>query len=347
MKMHMGKKPLLGLAAILVTTAALVCLPMSGYHKPVQKQQHIKIGVSAYKSNDTFVSSILAQMEQMSKEYEKVTGVKVTLDITGANENQRTQNDQVKRYISLGYDVICVNIVDRTIAAPMIDDAVEAGVPLIFFNREPVEEDLMRGENVYYVGSDAKETAVLQSKITADLWKSDRSVIDRNDNGKIEYVMLEGEMGHQDALIRTEWSIRSLTQNGIPTEKLQSGIANWDRNQAAVLMEQWLSSYGDTIELVICNNDDMALGAADAVEKSGLSGIKIVGIDSTPQGLDAVQNGKLLGTVDCSPQLHADYIFRLACGLAIDGNVPTDMPVERERYMRVRLKTITKNDLSE
>lgn len=346
MKLHSGKRSLLVLAVILLMAAALICLPMSGQSKPVQRQQHIKIGISAYKLSDTFVASILSQIEQMSKEYEKTTGVKVTLDITGANENQRTQNDQVKRYIALDYDVVCVNIVDRTIAAPLVDEAMAAGVPLIFFNREPVQEDLMRGEKIYYVGSDAKETAILQSKITTDLWYSDRAAIDTNDNGKIEYVMLEGEMGHQDALIRTEWSIRSLTQNGIQTEMLQSGIANWDSNQAAVLMEQWLGSYSN-IELVICNNDDMALGAADAVAKSGRSGIEIVGIDATPQGLAAVKDGRLLGTVDCNTKTHADYIFRLACGLAIDGNVPSDMVLEDERYLRVKLHTVTKDDLDE
>lgn len=344
MKRHPSKKSLLGLAAILAMAAALICLTMSGQSKPVQRQQQIKIGISAYKISDTFVSTILSQMEQISKDYEKSTGVKVTLDITGANENQRTQNDQVQRYISLGYDVVCVNIVDRTIAAPLIDDAVAAGIPLVFFNREPVQEDLMRGGNIYYVGSDAKETAILQSRITSDLWNSDRAALDTNDNGKIEYVMLEGEMGHQDALIRTEWSIRSLSLHGIATEKLQSGIANWDRNQAAVLMEQWLNGY-ENIELVICNNDDMALGAADAVEKSGRQGIEIVGIDATPQGLEAVRDGRLLGTVDCNTKTHADYIFRLACGLAIDGNVPADMVVQEERYLRVPLRTVTKKDL--
>ncbi|MEG2073856.1 MAG: substrate-binding domain-containing protein, partial [Angelakisella sp.] len=229
----------------------------------------------------------------------------------------------------------------------LIDDAVEAGVPLIFFNREPVEEDLMRGEKVYYVGSDAKETAILQSMITTSLWYRDRQAIDTNDNDKIEYVMLEGEMGHQDAMIRTEWSIRSLTQNGIATEKLQSGIANWDRNQAAAMMEGWLNSFGKSIELVIANNDDMALGAADAMEKLGIKGIEIVGIDATPQGLEAVGDGRLLGTVDCNTKTHADSIFRLACGLAIDGNVPPDITLENGRYLRVKLHTVTKKDISE
>lgn len=334
------------LAAVLAGVGLVTVLWVGGYKKP-PLQQHIKIGVSAYKMNDTFVSAILTQMGQMSKDYEKQSGVKVTLDITGANENQRTQNDQIKRYISLGYDVICVNIVDRTIAAPLIDQAVEAGIPLIFFNREPVEEDLMRGENIFYVGSDAKETALLQSELVTDLWYSDRGTLDRNGNGMVEYVMLEGEIRHQDTLIRTEWSIRSLTQNGVPTEKLQSGTANWDRTQAAVLMEQWLVTYGNGIELVICNNDDMALGAADAVEKYGATGIKIVGIDATPQGLEAVKEGRLLGTVDCNPTTHADYLFRLACGLFIDGKVPADMPLERGRYLRVQLNNVVKSDLIE
>ena len=87
--------------------------------------------------------------------------------------NQNTQNSQVERLISLGCDALCVNIVDRSAASIIIDKAMDAGIPVVFFNREPVEEDMNRWEKLYYVGADAKESAVLQGQILVDAYKKD------------------------------------------------------------------------------------------------------------------------------------------------------------------------------
>ena len=93
------------------------------------------------------------------------------------------------------------------------------------------------------------------------------SQIDHNKDGKIQYVVLEGEAGHQDAIIRTENAVDTLNKNGIELEKLSYQIANWNRAQAQNRMEQMLGQYKNKIELVLANNDDMALGALDAYKK--------------------------------------------------------------------------------
>lgn len=336
-----------GLRVGAVFLAAAVLLSLTGCQSAPEEKKSIKIGVCAYKQNDTFISAILGNLEQLAKEYEQSEGIKVNLEMADGKESQRVQNEQFKRFVSFDYDVICVNIVDRTTAAPIIDDAIAAGIPVVFFNREPVESDIMRGERIYYVGSDAKTTAVMQGEIVAEAYKKNPETLDRNGNGTIEYFMLEGEMGHQDAIIRTEWSVRTLLEYGLSVEKLQGGVANWDRNQAAAFVEQWM--HGDPeVELILCNNDDMALGAADTLEKLGLTGsIAIAGIDATPQGLEAVRDGRLLGTVDCDPPSHAKYIFEMACGLGLNGSVPAGMPLEAERYIRVPLRKITKENIDD
>ena len=91
-------------------------------------------------------------------------------------------------------------------------------------------------------------------------------------DGTVSYVLLEGESSHQDSLIRTEWSIQTLKDGGVPIERITGGIANWERSQASALMEQWLDEYPGEIELVIANNDDMALGAIDAMGRAGVTG---------------------------------------------------------------------------
>lgn len=284
-----------------------------------EKKTALRIGVLLYRNDDTFIGTLRNSLEQAAKDYEKETGIRVALDVRDAKRNQITQNSQAERMIDLDCDVLCVNIVDRSAASGIIDKAMEADTPIVFFNREPVAEDMNRWEKLYYVGADAKESAVLEGQILVDAYKKNPSSLDRNGDGVVSYVLLEGETNHQDSLIRTEWSIQTLKDGGVPIRRITGGIANWEKNQASALMEQWISEYGTEIELVIANNDDMALGAIDAIERAGIvtGTIKLVGIDGTPAGQDAFREGKLFGTVESSKEIYAKRIFDTAEELAM------------------------------
>ena len=115
-------------------------------------------------------------------------------------------------------------------------------------------------DRLCYVGSDARQSAELEAQIILDLWEQEPQALDRNGDGVIQYIMMEGERRHQDTVIRTEGTIQALRDGGLELERLDSGIANWDRTQAQALMAGYLDQYGGQVELVICNNDDMALG---------------------------------------------------------------------------------------
>ena len=288
-----------------------------------EKKTALRIGVLLYRNDDTFIGTLRNSLEQAAKDYEKETGIRVALDVRDAKRNQITQNSQAERMIDLDCDVLCVNIVDRSAASGIIDKAMEADTPIVFFNREPVAEDMNRWEKLYYVGADAKESAVLEGQILVDAYKKNPSCLDRNGDGIVSYVLLEGETNHQDSLIRTEWSIQTLKDGGVPIRRITGGIANWEKKQASALMEQWLSEYGTEIELVIANNDDMALGAIDAIERAGIvtGTIKLVGIDGTPAGQDAFREGKLFGTVESSKEIYAKRIFDTAEELAMGKEV--------------------------
>lgn len=123
----------------------------------------VRIGVLLYRGDDTFIGTLRSGLEDKAKEYEQETGIKVKLDIMDAKGSQNTQNSQVERLISLGCDALCINSVDRSSASIIIDKAMDAGTPVVFFNREPVEEDMNRWEKLYYVGADAKESAVART----------------------------------------------------------------------------------------------------------------------------------------------------------------------------------------
>lgn len=227
------------------------------------------MGVASYDGGDVFIGELIDCLKEQLNGYSG-DGMETTVTVRDAAGSQRTQNDQVKALIDEGSNVLCINLVDRADPSEIIDLARENDVPVIFFNREPVAEDMMQWEKLYYVGADAKQSGVMQGELAAELIRSD-SRVDRNRDGKIQYVVLEGEPGHQDSIIRTENAVDTLKNNGIELEKLSYGIANWNRAQAQNRMMQMIGQHSNEIELVLANNDDMALGAIDAYAKLNIT----------------------------------------------------------------------------
>lgn len=303
----------------------------------------IKIGTMIYSGDDTFISNMMNSLRRITSEYEQKTGIRINLNILDAKESQATQNDQVGRCIALGYDVLCVNLVDRTDAARVIYQAMDANIPVVFFNREPVQGDLQKWDRLVYVGADARESAMLEASIIVDAYKKNPRSIDVNSDGVIQYIILEGESRHQDTVIRTEVSVQTLKDNGLKLEKLDGGIANWNRSQAAALAEQYFATYGDQIELMLCNNDDMALGVVDTVERMGLDFSNIVGIDATPPGMQAVDEGKMLGTVSIGYEGQAQAIFDIAYAMVTGQDYSEAHPRRPDGSVRVQQYVYTGN----
>jgi methyl-galactoside transport system substrate-binding protein len=303
-------------------------------------EQSFKIGVFSYKGEDTFISSLTNSLREIVSAFEREQGENLYLSIQEAAGSQALQNIQIERSISLGYNVLVVNLVDRTSAAYVIDKAMEADVPVIFFNREPVQADMRKWDKLFYVGTDASMNGILEGRIAADAYLKDPKSFDFNGDGILQYIMMEGEFRHQDSILRTESSVQAIQDAGIAVEKLDGGIANWERSQGAALAKEYFGKYGKQIELILCNNDDMALGVIDYIDAEGLDFANIVGIDGTPQGLDAVSKGKMLGTVIIDYYTQAQYIFDLI-HLQITGQAPVDF---ESRYIRAPLRVVTKDE---
>lgn len=308
----------------------------------------VRVGVAVYDQTDTFISTITQHLEQMFQEEEQRLGVKINLSVADGRSSQSVQNEQVDRFLDLGCDVICVNIVDRTAAAVIVDKARAAEVPVIFFNREPVEEDLLRWEGAYYVGSPGAEAGRLQGMLVVDAWRADAAALDRSGDGVLQYVMLEGEPGHQDALLRTEHSIQTLVTGGVQVEKLESAAANWQRSQAAERMRQWLETVEEPIEAVFANNDDMALGAIDACLEAGMTVEElpfIVGVDATAPALEAVRAGTLQGTVRNDARGQAESIVALSRALMGFEDVAEAVELTDGKYVWLSYTAVTAADV--
>ena len=334
------------IAALALIGTAILFLISCG-KEAESDMQKVHLGVAYYDQRDTFLNEMIAEMKVRMKEYE-TEDLEMMMSIREAAGIQKTQNDQVKELLDAGCNVLCVNLVDRADPSEIIDLAREREVPIIFFNREPVAEDLQQWEGLYYVGADARQSGILQGELAAERIHADKN-IDRNKDGKIQYVVLEGEAGHQDAIIRTENAVETLKTKGIELEKLSYQIANWYRAQAQNRMEQLLGEYQNQIELVLANNDDMALGAIDAYEKRNYTESELpvfFGIDGTDPGLEAVVNGKLAGTVYNDKEGQADAIVRLAAAL-VTGEGMEEIEFEKDQYIYTPYFSVTEENVGD
>lgn len=306
-----------------------------------EKITSIKIGVSVYNQYDTFISELMDAAEKYVKKMENNYGVSITLDIQNAANKQVTQNDQMDYFIDRGCDIVCVNLVDRTDASTIIERGKSANLPIIFFNRELVEEDLERWNKLYYVGADAFESGIIQGNILIEKLETDFSEVDRDGDGVLQYVMLEGEAGHQDSIVRSIYALDTVTESGYQVEKLADEIANWNRDQGKTKMIQWMQEFGPEIEVVFSNNDDMALGARDALKEAGyfinetLVPPVILGIDGTKEGKLAVENEEFLGTVLNDYVGQAKAMMELAYSVVTGNELHSDYTLLDGKYIRL------------
>lgn len=190
----MSQRMLRGMAAGLGALVSLGSMAGCGTDGQVQKATSIKIGVTVYDQYDTFVSQMMTDFNEYAAEQEEHTGIAINVEVYNAAGSQSTQNSQVEEMLDAGCNVICVNLVDRTEPTTIIDMAEKNNVPVIFFNRELVEEDLERWDRVYYVGAKAFESGIMQGEIAADAFKENPDA-DKNGDGVFQYVVLEGEAG--------------------------------------------------------------------------------------------------------------------------------------------------------
>ena len=326
--------------------ALLLLLPSCGGE---EEDGILRIGVTLYSQDDTFISSMSQSLEQLAQEEESRIGQKIILFISDSRHNQTTQMDHVDRFLARGCDILCVNMVDRTGAAVIVDKAEAEGVPLVFFNRQPVDEDIQRWEHTYYVGASAQESGTLEGELVLNAWTSDPARWDRNGDGVVQYVMLEGEPGHQDSLLRTEYAIQTIADGGVEVERLARDTANWNRAQASARTARWLEEFGGQVEVILSNNDDMALGAIDALKETERpleDWPMVVGIDATKPALEALEAGELYGTVFNDAQGQAKAMLDLALALYHGEDPAQAVALEEEHYVWLPYLPVTRENLA-
>ncbi len=268
------------------------------------------IGVTIYKYDDNFMSLMRKALEG-----EAAAQNNAQLLMNDSQNNQSTQNDQVDVLIAKGAKALAINLVDPAAAGTIIDKAKAAGIAVVFFNKDPGEAALAAYDKAYYVGADPKQSGEIQGELIAKMWKANPDW-DLNKDGVLDFVLLKGEPGHSDAEARTKYVIEKLNADGVQTKQLQLDTGMWDAAKAKDIMQAWLSGpTGKQIEVVIANNDAMAMGAVEAMKAQG-SILPTFGVDALPEALQMVKADTLKGTVLNDGEGQAKAVYALVVDLA-------------------------------
>ena len=277
-----------------------------------------KIGVSMDKFDDNFLTVLRNGMAEYAK-----TLPGVTLQIEDAKDDVSKQLSQVQNFIANGVTAIIVNPVDTSATAAITKAAADASVPLVYVNREPTDIEKL-GPKAAFVASNETESGTLETKAVCKLL-----------GGKGNILVIEGQLSNQAAVQRTK-DIHDVVAtpdcSGMKIIAEQTG--EWDRTKGQNLMTNWLSK-GMKFDAVISNNDEMAIGAIQAMKSAGMDTKKMIvgGVDATQDGLAAMKAGDLKVTVfqDAAGQGKGavDAALALAAG----------KPVEKKVYIPFQLVT--------
>lgn len=285
------------------------------------------VGITIYKFDDNFMTLYRTELEKYFKETLSKDGVKYNVTITDGKGDQAEQTNQIDTFIANKVDVIVCNLVQASSASTVIEKCKAADIPVIFINREPTAEDMQLWDKIAYVGADARQSGTFQGEIIRDTPNKG----DMNGDGVVSYVMIMGDPENVDAQYRTEFSIKALTDAGIKVEELFKQRGDWDQAKGQELANTALTQFGDKVDVIFCNNDGMALGAAQAITANGRTvgkDIYLVGVDALQECQEMVKAGTMTGTVlnDHIGQSHtaADVAVKAINGETLEKNYTVD-----------------------
>ncbi|MEA4915029.1 MAG: galactose ABC transporter substrate-binding protein [Christensenella sp.] len=238
----------------------------------------------------------------MQAEADKMTGIALDMQ-DGENDVTKTTN-KLEAALTKGTDAVAICAPDTESTNSLMLKCKDESVPVVFFNMMPTQDTMNAYDKAWYVGAEASESGAMCAQALINYWNANTAVADKNGDGKLQLVVLQGEIGNNDVILRTAAYEDTLKAQGIDYEIIAMDTANWDKGQALDKMNAWITAFGiDGIEGVLCNNDGMAMGAVQAALNNGYNSgdpakfVPIVGIDATVEALQAMKDGSLLGTV--------------------------------------------------
>ena len=326
--MKIFKKILALIMITIIMTATLIDSTQNNvYASPnATSKKTIKVGVFISTFDDEYLSLVKQNLEDVQKENEN----KVEFTFYNANGNQGVQNESIDKALKNNFDLFVIVLVNAAVKSVegIFNKINEKNIPLIIY-LDPTTDliNLVKSYNkTIIIGTDIQQSGVLEGKILVDAWNTNKKYIDKNKDNILQYVMLHGETYNPTAIARTKYSIETINAAGIKTEQLSLVYCNWDRECARVNTESLLLKYGNKIEAIIANNDDMAIGAIEALQKQGyykgdkLNYIPVVGVDAIPEARELIKKGFMTGTVLQDPRAAAEAIYTVGMNM-ISGKI--------------------------
>ena len=327
----------------------------------------LKADVFWYTFADTYLSSVRNAMEQQLASLPTINATQ-----HDCQEDQARQTEMVASAIAQGSRLIVVNLVttgSEEAAMNIVNLAKSADIPIIFFNREISDAVVNSYDKCVFVGTDADEAGYKQGEAVAEflLSGSNLSKYDLDGDGEIKYILFRGEHGCAESFGRYLFSVRNANELLAGNAKLvpshanetsnlynDDGISNyflygnWSAANATELMRTALTAFSLTdgsIELILAGNDDMAIGAIEAMNEVGFNTgaagagyIPVFGVDATPVACEAITAGRMTATVLQDGPGMAECIIAFALNIASGGDFkdplddyPTDSGVDKIR----------------
>ena len=322
------------IALVLVLTMALSLAACGGSGSSSKKDG--EVAVFWYTFGDTYLSSVRAALNTA------LTNAGVKYQDYDANGSQTTQTEQIQTAITKGASVLVVNIVDASsddATQAIVDMAKNANTPLVFFNRSVSEEIVSAYDKAAYVGTDYTQAGHMQGEMIGNYLVANYDAIDLNGDGVISYVMFKGQEGNAEADARTQYGVEDADAvlTGAGKAQLSFYDANntskylvdqngaWSAAQGQDYMQTILAQYSEAnsnmVELVIANNDDMALGAIAALQAAGYNNgtgktIPVFGVDATDAAKEKIADGSMTGTIKQDAEGMANAISTITQNLA-------------------------------
>ncbi len=284
----------------------------------------IQIGVSVSTMTEFFADQMTGY-DEAAKEFGNV-------EIVGkydADMDVQKQFEHISTFSSMGVDAIAISLVDVSTAAEILNLAGD--IPVIFTNRQP-ETSVYEGKNAAYVGGSEEEAGRFQGEYIAGIL---------SEQGKTEcnYAMFIGDLSADNSRERTDGAIAALEESGLTLNEIFSDVAGWDRTEALNKMQQVIGS-GAEIDCVIANNDEMAIGALEALKAAGMTDVPVAGLDGTSNAIQLVKDGELAMTVLQNGPAQAHTVVEAVVNLLRE-----DVPLES--YYDVPFEPITPDNVDE
>jgi len=289
-------------ALVLALVLALSCTAVFA-----EAKKEYNVTVLVWKFDDTYGSSVRQAMLKWAEAVGEELGVKINLDLQDAGDDMAKQVEQCDQAIGKNPDFVIINLAEPAGGQTLVDKLTAAKIPFLFYNIPPSDEtyeSVVKNSGAFFIGTLPREAGDMQGEILADLWAADSAKIDRNGDGKVQFVEFKGVANNPEAIARTQYSEETAKELGVPLEMVTDIIvADWDSTKANDAMLSTWQAHPE-IELVFANNDDMAIGVIAALKQSGWNtgnegdpSVAVIGVDATDAAIEAIKAGTMTATV--------------------------------------------------